>query len=124
MPAGDKLGEWPAPDLVLAMALSPDGETLYTAANDATVRRWSLATPGQWIWDLPGEPSSVAVHPAGDFVSVGFANGTLRFYALPNTGGLLAEVEDAHEVDVQRLAFGPDADLLASADFDNTAKLW
>jgi WD40 repeat protein len=31
------------------------GDTLYTAALDQTVHRWSLATPGQWMWELPEE---------------------------------------------------------------------
>ena len=104
------------------------GKTLYTAANDATVRRWSLATPGQWVWDMPGEPASAAVDPEGGFVTVGFADGALRVYALPDAGGLpgkpLAEVEEAHGADVNRLVFNPSANLLATASHDVTAKLW
>jgi len=41
----------------------------YTAANDGSVRRWSLDSAGQWIWDLEGrEPISARLlpDPAGD----------------------------------------------------------
>jgi len=64
------------------------GDTLYTAANDQTLRRWSLHTPGQWVWDLPGEPISAAVAPKGSFVTVGFADGSLRAYALPGNNAV------------------------------------
>lgn len=104
------------------------GEIIYTAAGDVTVRRWSMATPGQWMWDMPGTPNSVAVHPDGGFVTVGFEDGALRVYTLPDTEGLpgkpLVEVEDAHKTNVKRQAFSPSSNLLATAIFDSTVKLW
>lgn len=66
-------------------AVARHGDTLYTAANDQTVRGWSLDTPGQWVWELPGEPFSAAVAPDGGLVAVGFADGSLRAYA-PSAG--------------------------------------
>nr|VFJ73513.1 MAG: WD40 repeat [Candidatus Kentron sp. FW] len=60
---------------------------VYTAANDGTIRRWPLATPNQWLWDMPGEPISAAIDPAGRLVSVGFRDGALRFYPLPAAVG-------------------------------------
>ncbi|MCI0403108.1 MAG: hypothetical protein L0212_06250, partial [Acidobacteria bacterium] len=56
------------------------GDILYTAANDATVRRWSLATPDQWLWET-GEPAtSAAIAPDGRMVAVGLESGGLRLY--------------------------------------------
>jgi len=69
-------------------AVARHGDTLYTAADDQSVRRWSLDTPGQWVWELPGEPISAAVAPDGSFVTVGFADGSLRAYALPGNNAL------------------------------------
>nr|VFJ64322.1 MAG: WD40 repeat [Candidatus Kentron sp. FW] len=68
---------------------APNGthRRVYTAANDGTIRRWPLATPNQWLWDMPGEPISAAIDPAGRLVSVGFRDGTLRFYPLPAAVG-------------------------------------
>lgn len=104
------------------------GGAVYTAANDATLRRWSLATPGQWLWGLASEPASAAIAPDGRAVAVGFADGALRLYPLPGTpvdlSKPLAEVADAHGKDVQRLAFSPDGTLLATASLDHTARLW
>ena len=68
-------------------AVARHGDTLYTASNDQTVRRWSLDTPGQWVWDLPVEPTSAAIAPDVSFVAVGFADGALRAYPLPNPRG-------------------------------------
>jgi WD40 repeat protein len=65
--------------------------TLYTASEDQTIRRWSLDTPGQWVWDLPGEPKSVAVAPDGRTVVVGFQDGAVRAYAMPRSGTDSAE---------------------------------
>ncbi len=59
------------------------GNTVYTAANDQTVRRWSPDTPEHWLWELPDEPISAAVAPDARFVTVGFRNGSLRAYRLP-----------------------------------------
>jgi WD40 repeat protein len=112
-------------------------ETLYTAANDGTVRRWSADTPGQWVWDIEDEPVSTAVSPDGAFVSVGFADGGLRIYSLPNfkvvkmenqllQPKLISEVTDAHGFGggIRRLTFSPDGTLIATAGADNKAKLW
>jgi WD40 repeat protein len=56
-------------------------------------------------------------------VAVGFANGGLRLYALPGLSALWQD-DHAHDGDVQRIAFSNDGSLLASAGFDNRARLW
>jgi WD40 repeat protein len=100
------------------------GDTLYTAANDQTVRRWSLATPGQWVWDMPpGTPNSAAVSPNGEYVAVGFENGAIRFFSIPS-GELEAEDLDAHPSIIKRLTFNPEGTRLATAGMDGIAKLW
>ena len=62
------------------MSVARHGDTLYTAASDQTVRRWSPATPGQWVWELPEEPDAVAISPDASLIAVGFVNGALRVY--------------------------------------------
>ncbi len=103
-------------------AISGHGQKLFSASRDGTVMRWNTDLPYRQA-DLPGEPASTAIAPDGNSVAVGFANGALRLYSLPNMT-LLKEEEKAHARDVQRLVFSPDGFLLASAGLDSKAKLW
>ena len=98
-------------------------EQIFSVSNDGTVLRWEIALPHQFIRDLPSEPASVAISPQGQQVAVGFADGSLRLYNLHNHQ-LLSEHLNAHQDDVQRLAFNSEGNLLASASLDKTAKVW
>ena len=75
------------------------------------------------LLDMPGEPKSSDISYDGSMVAVGFDNGDLRLYTLPNIE-LYREISKAHDENIKRLAFSPDGKYLATASFDNTAKLW
>ncbi len=96
---------------------------IFSASWDQTVRRWTLDLPHQQMVDLPCEPASTAIAPDGNSVAVGFNDGALRWYSLPDTR-LLWEREQVHASIVKRLAFNAEGTLLASASSDNTVKLW
>lgn len=99
-------------------------EQIYSVSSDGTLRRWSLLQPAYKEIDLPGkEPTSAAIAPNGSWVAVGFADGILRLYALPE-GRLVWKKAGAHSNLITRLAFSPNSRLLASASGDNTVKLW
>lgn len=62
------------------------GGLAYTAANDGTLRRWTLDRPGQWVWDLSGlKPFSVSLDPDSGLALLGLTGGALRAYGLPGT---------------------------------------
>lgn len=96
---------------------------LYSAGSDGTVRRWDLSLPQQRLLEVPGEPASAAISPDGRIVAVGFADGGLRIYSLPDLSSVWRE-DAAHAEDLQRLAFSPDGSLLASGGFDGRARIW
>jgi WD40 repeat protein len=99
------------------------GDSLFSASNDGTVRRWSQALPAQQVLDLPNSAISTAIAPDGHSLVVGFADGALRFYALPDLR-LLGEEKQAHTQDINRLVFNREGHWLAAASMDNTATVW
>jgi WD40 repeat protein len=97
---------------------------VFSASNDGTVRRWDVAPlPHQHLLDLPSEPFAGAIAPDGTRVAVGFFDGSLRVYALPE-GRLVGEVEHAHDDVIVRLVFDAERAVLGSASRDKSAKLW
>jgi len=100
------------------------GQTLYTAADDGTLRRWPLATPQQWVWEVGGSPTSIAISPNGTLVAVGMGDGSLQIYQM-SSGKLLVDETDAHgRSSINRIAFSGDGRLLASAGMDGKARIW
>jgi len=96
---------------------------IFSVSDDATVRRWNTTLPYQQAINFAKTPLATAIAPDGNSVAVGFKDGTLRLYALPETK-LLWEQKTAHAKALRRIAFNSDGSLLASASADKTAKLW
>lgn len=105
------------------LSVARHGNTLYTAANDPAVRRWSLATPDQWVWETGKAALSAAIAPDGRMVAVGLESGALRLYGVPR-GQVLGGDDHAHTGPVSRIAFSADGTQLATCSDDHTAKLW
>jgi len=97
---------------------------IYTASTNKRIRRWdaNLSPKQKIINKLAGKPVSVAITPENGYVAVGFNSGLLQLYELA-TLKLLWQ-QQVHQKRITRLAFNSKGNLLVSASFDKTAKLW
>ncbi|MFF4284485.1 hypothetical protein ACFY0R_04070 [Streptomyces sp. NPDC001633] len=107
-----------------AMAYSPDGRTLATAANDRTVKLWD-AVSHRLLATLTGHTSSVnavAFSPDGRTLAAAGDDRTVRLWDLASrrTTGFLT----GHGDTVWTLAFSPDGRTLATGSSDGTVRLW
>ncbi len=131
--SGVNLGVWQGHSAGI-IQLARHGTALYSAGQDGSLRRWSLAQrtwtgdadnsgAARRLWDLPAEPFSTAISPDGTLLAIGYTSGALRLYRIPQ-GELLWEDTQAHGGKLVRLTFNADSSLLASAGFDDLAKVW
>ncbi len=70
---------------------------------------------------IAGNPTGLALAPAGDTVGVAGSDGAVRIYALD---GSLRRILDGGHASLTRLAFSHDGTLLAAGSTDGTARVW
>ncbi|KAJ3080100.1 hypothetical protein HK102_003303 [Quaeritorhiza haematococci] len=139
-------------DYVWAVAVSPDGKTVYSGSNDKTVKAWDAGT-GACLRTFEGHRHivlAVAVSPNGRTVYSGSADETFEGHRLmvlavavsPNgrtvysgsaddtvmawdagTGACLRTFE-GHNVSVFAVAVSPDGKTVYSVSRDKTVKAW
>lgn len=97
------------------LAFSPDGDTLVSAGPDDYLRSWSMSDDTQTgETQLPGQATSLAFSPNGDYFGVAYAGGVARWstrgtpsplvMAQPaNGGGLILSLSDADAMEMLTL---------------------
>jgi WD40 repeat protein len=109
---------------VMQLAFSRDGKTLYSAADDLTIRIWDvgalkesalLAGHEQWV-------SSLALNPDESTLASGSADGTIRIWDLKERRQMACLTN--HVSLVWDVKFAPDGRQLASCGADQCIRLW
>jgi WD40 repeat protein len=111
-------------EIVIGVAVTPDGTRAVSTSHDKTLRIWDLAT-GTHLASLEGHTGpvvGVAVTPDGTRAVSTSYDGTLRVWDLA-TGKHLASLE-GHTGWVYGVAVTPDCTRVISASFDKTLRVW
>ncbi|MBE9127365.1 MULTISPECIES: serine/threonine-protein kinase [unclassified Coleofasciculus] len=106
------------------LKISPDGQTLFSASADKTIKIWNLGT-GQEILTLNGHTSSVnylEISPDGQTLFSAGADKTIKVWNL-GTGQEILTL-NGHTSSVNYLEISADGQTLFSAGADKNIKVW
>lgn len=109
---------------VMAVAISPDGQTAASGGLDNTIRVWNL-TNGQLSQSLTGHNRAVnclTFSPDGQTIVSGSDDDSIRLWHAAS--GRLVRVLSGHTRDVSAVAVHSDGHLLVSGSEDRTVRLW
>jgi WD40 repeat protein/serine/threonine protein kinase len=112
---------------LLALAFSPNSQTLASSSDDRTARLWNVAERRelfQWT-NGSGAFTSLAFSPDGRILALGGVGGSARVIRLVDLETALPKAElRGHLKDISSLAFTPDGQTLLSASRDGTIRAW
>jgi WD40 repeat protein/tetratricopeptide (TPR) repeat protein len=108
---------------IMAMAITPQGDQLLTAARDNLIKLWGFpALEPQHTIQVDATPNTLAVSPDGARFAGGGADGVFIIRSLPD-GETLDQRQPSDE-QILAVAYAPDTDLLATAGVDDLIRLW
>jgi WD40 repeat protein/serine/threonine protein kinase len=109
-------------DTVEAIVFSRDGNTLYSASRDKTVRRWDLNQGvGSILYEHAGAVTELALSPDGTRLASGGEDRMPRVWHL---GEGRARSLSGHSAQVSSVAFSPDGRSLLTGSQDHTLRVW
>jgi WD40 repeat protein len=107
---------------VLAVALSPDGQRIFTGSADGTARIWDLAPPAPRVLTSNSAGiASLAYAPRGEIIATGSNDGTVRVWDLAS-GRNVTTIEGLGDL-VFAVSFSPDGKRLAISDLNRVAQI-
>lgn len=130
--------------VVVDIVFHPKQPWLISGGEDGRIMLWRLPQPGQPAemlrqWSIGSSVNALALHPDGKLLASGHADGRIRLWQIDAiiVGAAEAKSSQAKEIQTWRvltghsaliaprsLAFSPDGERLASAAYDDTAKVW
>jgi len=104
-----------------SLDFSQDGQTLVSGSDDQTIRLWNVVT-GQLVKTVQAHEGPVTSVSVGSrYLASGGDDDTVKLWQLDGT---LVNTLAEHGLAISQVQFNPQGDLLASASWDNTIKLW
>jgi WD40 repeat protein len=108
---------------ITSVAFSPDNQTFAWTEINGIVRVRTVS--GNWLHvfnETPFSANAVAFDPQGEWISAGFADGSIRIWEV--LSGESTHILKSHAQAINDLEFSPDGNWLASASRDGTIHLW
>lgn len=106
---------------ITGLAFSPDGKSLVTASEDATLKLWNTTEQSEFGL-VSGSFESIAFSPRDMLLAMGTKKGSIEVWNVRTRRSIVTL--RGHEGDVSTVVFSSDGTLLASGGADRAIKLW